>query len=128
MPYIKIIITGLKHQQIQIATIQPLFSVEQKILKDIGSGKKVAACTTVWMIDMKKKRIKNGYMFWNAAAGIMLISLVMFRQWILGLRVEHGFLTAPAWIMNADYISGGMINAIMFGWIVGNILAKTKKT
>ena len=76
---------------------------------------------------MKKKRIKNGYLFWNTAAGILLILIIIFRQWIVDLRVEYGYFLAPSWIINLDHISGGLVNAIMFGWIVGNLLAKAKK-
>ncbi len=76
---------------------------------------------------MKKRKSKNGYIFWNVLAGSLLAILFIIRFWIVDMRVEYGFFTAPSWVINVDYITGGLVNALLIGWIAGNLLAKAKK-
>lgn len=74
-----------------------------------------------------KKKTKNSFIFWNILAASFFSFLLFFRLWITNLRLEFGYFTAPSWIINLDSISIAVINALIIGWVMGNIFAKTKK-
>lgn len=74
-----------------------------------------------------KKGHKNGYIFFNVLAVIILIVSFIVHFWITQVRVDMGYFSAPSWVINVDFISGSLLNATLIGWIAGNIISKAKK-
>jgi len=78
------------------------------------------------MAKRRKKRIKNGYILWNAVAvGILLVSLFGY-YWTASVRVAQGYWTADPFIMLIHEIFHNLLMATFIGWIIGNLIAKTK--
>ncbi len=75
----------------------------------------------------RKKKLKIGYIFWNIVAISLMVISIVGLYIVLEIRVQQGYWIADAWVMVLDHVFYALLTATFIGWLIGNVIKRTKK-
>lgn len=78
------------------------------------------------MTKKRKRKTRNGFIFWNIVALSLLLTSIGGLYWIVGIRVQQGWWVAEQWVIVLDHVFYAMLTATLIGWGVGSLLARAK--